>query len=164
MRYLVIVLLFLLASVTSIDARQDTEWLSMLKRIKVLETSLDEIIKLYGNPNEEMFGVREFETAKGTLTVKISTGRCGTSFKKGWDVESNVVESFTFEVKRRLKLASLGLDMSNFEKSEVFDQPGAYYYESTKLGMDIFVNKGGHVELLEFYPDEALASKIKYCG
>ena len=155
----------LLTLLIPVDAHQYEGWLSQLREIKLLKTGLNEVVKIYGQPEEpDMFGHREFVTKDGTLFIKISTGRCGTRAKRGWDVDRDIVESFSFELKGRFKPKDLDLDIGQFDRSEVFDQPGAYYYESKKLGMDLFVNKRGYVQLLEFYPDEALASKFRYCG
>ncbi|CAN5850130.1 hypothetical protein BH20ACI4_BH20ACI4_28180 [soil metagenome] len=130
-------------------------WYEKLKKIELLKSTLDSVVKIYGQPVEPKGDVvRKFETPEGNLNISLSTGKCGTEYKKGYDVDAGIVERITFFVKEkfRVKPKKLGFDLSKFEKFEVRDVPGIYTYENSDDGIFFGTDKRGLVDELDFQP------------
>lgn len=146
MKKIIIVLIFLFGIfVNSAPAQKMPEWYVKLKKIKLLKSTESDVIQLYGEPiNPKSRGLRTFEMEDGDLSIMISTGRCGTEYKKGYDVEAGVVEraSFSINEKNRVKAKNLGIKLSKYKKSEVYDVPGFFFYHNLDFGVDFYMKRG----------------------
>jgi hypothetical protein len=116
MKKIVIVLILLLGTFVSfVSAQKMPEWYIKLKKIELLKSTESDVIRLYGKPkNPKSWALRTFETEDGDLTIMISTGRCGTEHKKGYDVGAGVVERVSFSINRnsQVKPKNLGIKLS----------------------------------------------------
>ena len=141
------------------------EWYIKLKRIELLKSSYDTIVEMYGEPaNSNGKILKKFETPDGDLFVTFSTGKCGTEYKKGYDVNEGIVERLEFSIKKksRVKPKKLGFNLSQFEKTEVQDVPGIYVYENSDAGIFIGTDKNGLVDEIDFQPSSRFDDL--YCG
>ena len=155
MKNIYIIKFFLTILVIPITVLGQPVWFEKMKKIKLLKSTYKSVVELYGeskNPNGYI--LREFDTPDGTLSVILSIGKCGTKYKKGFDVEADVIERISFYVnkKNRVKVNKLGLDLSKFRKTKISDVPGTYYYENLDAGIHISTDEKGLVEDIDFQP------------
>jgi len=155
MKKLVLVAVLLFGTfVNSASATKFPEWYIKLKKIELLKSTESDVVRLYGEPKAPKGKIlRTFETKDGDLSITLSTGKCGTEYKKGYDVNAGVVERVEFSVnkKGRVKPEKLGIDLSQFEKFEVDDVPGVFFYQNLDYGIHFYVERGV-VSSLDFQP------------
>ena len=110
---------------------------------------------MYGEPEISNGKIlKKFETPNGKLFVTFSTGKCGTEYKKGYDVDEGVVERIQFfvDAKSRVKPKILGYKLSQFRKTEIFDIPETYLYENSKAGIFVGTDENGLMDEIDFQP------------
>ncbi len=146
MKKIVIVLILLFGTFSgSALAQKMPEWYIKLKKIELLKSTENDVVRLYGEPiNPKSRILKTFETDDGDLTIMISTGKCGTEHKNGYNVEAGVIERIRFSVNRKsqMKAKYLGIKLSKFEKSKVSDVPGVFFYNNPDSGVDFYLERG----------------------
>lgn len=141
--------------VSSASAQKIPEWYIKLKKIELLKSTFDSVVNAYGQPiDTKGYNIRSFETLEGDLSIILSTGKCGTEYKKGYDVDAGIVERIRFRVNEefRLKPKKLGFNLSKFKKIEIRDVPGISSYENYNDGIYFGTDKKRLVQSIDFQP------------
>lgn len=128
---------------------QNSSWLVRLERIKPFVSNERDVEAILGRPKERYSNIGEYEIREGTVSVYYSRGKCDVAGTAEFDVEKGIVISFDFEPKGAIKFASLGLDLSKYEKELSSDVVGASAYYSPESGIYFDVFKGA-VKFVQF--------------
>lgn len=101
-----------------------------------LKSSRADVERLFGRPTGPL---PTYYLSDRTVTFSYSHCRCGDKCKNDlWNVPPDTVTSIYVGMKGIVRLADLGLDLSQFKKSRLADDlPGSFIYDNAKEGLAI---------------------------
>jgi hypothetical protein len=149
------------------------KWYSKLRQIKLMETTRQEIEKLFDNPRvidtSDGWSGRgvEYRLKEGELDVTYSLGKCVGKTEYVYDVEKDVITDLHLNLKKFVNISALSLDLRNFEKTEIYDIRGVFEYRNEDTGEQYMTSeyfRDGSIQIrsLEIFPSarqESLACK-----
>lgn len=118
---------------------QEAKWLSKLNQIAPLQSTENDVEKIFGKSTEHYSNIREYKTKDGILSVTYSTGGCSSELSE-YNVAKGIVIDFDFSLKRKVTLKSLNVDLTGFEKEESSDTQNIIY-KNAKLGVNYDIYK-----------------------
>ncbi|HEX8247642.1 MAG TPA: hypothetical protein VF599_05705 [Pyrinomonadaceae bacterium] len=141
-------------------------WFSKLKQIELLKTTRQNVEELLGRPKitdayESRLGqVVEYKLKAGELTVLYSLGRCSKNSEQEYDVEKNVIIDLEMNLTKAVSISTLGLDLNDFNKTEIRDLRGVFDYRNEDSGEHYLMNefyKDGtqKIQKIEFFPSKS---------
>lgn len=153
MRFKICFILVLIFFGANLTFAQEPEWLKKMKEIVLLQSTHQDIIRLFGEPIESGNPYsKEFVLKKGKLIVQYSNGFCGEKKRKGWNVPEFTVTEVRFKLKNPVKPDELGINLTGFDSYEVYDVPNAFIYNDDERGIEYFKSRKGKIESITFYP------------
>lgn len=146
-------------------------WFERLKRIEVLQTKRSEVEVIFSNPKilHTHIGKNSRETTYqlpvGRLVVTYSIGKCTPEKTYGYDVGADVVTEVYLTLKKAYPVSKLGIDLTNFNRSEISDMKGVFAYGNSDKGEYFIIyenydDQQKRISDLKFFPskeDEKLA-------
>lgn len=163
MRVKIIFLLGLLIFSSQLVFGKEPEWLKKMKSLTLLSSTRDQVIKIFGQPeNDNRSYLENFVLEDGRISVQYSTGKCKTTIidgkevKQGWNVPEWTVVNVYFSPNKRFKPEKLKISFTGFRSYPISDVPNAVVYENDELGVDYSLTKG-KIEFITFRPPEKLS-------
>jgi hypothetical protein len=145
-------LLLIFLSVSS-GFGQQPAWLKKIKEIELLRSTEQDVVRIFGEPEKSDYPYfRIFNLKEGKLDVQYSMGYCTELKRKGWNVPEFTVTGISLSPKKQVEPEKLGINLSNFELTEVFDVPGAFEGRNDELGIELVKTRKGKIESISFYP------------
>jgi len=155
MRISLIILIFF--SVLTAHAKTP-DWLKKLRRIKPLQTTEAEVENILGKATKRYSNLGEYEAGDGEFSIYYSEGECMPVMMTSYKVRKGVVIKFDFDPKKKIKFASLGIDVSDWKKEKPGNDmwPPPITYSNPAQGIIYTVNWQGLLSFVEVYPSNNL--------
>ena len=137
------ILVALIIGAFSLSVFGQEDWQKQIEKIRPLITTEAEVEKILGKATERFSNIGEYNTKDGRFDVWYSEGKCLPVFNGKYNVEKGVIILYNFRPKKKIKFASLGIDVSGLETVVPKDMwpPPITYYNPDK-GIDYTVYKG----------------------
>ena len=154
MKFRIIISILILAVFDFSVSAQESEVLSKLKKINLLKSTRDDIIRVFGEPEISTYPYfKSYSLKDGKVDIEYSTGLCGNKNKDGWNVPEFTVTRIFFDFKKPPNPKKyLNIHSKDFRKYPIKDVPGAFIYENEKIGIDYSITRKGKIESVTFYP------------
>lgn len=123
-------------------AQQKGFGLEQVKQIKFLTSTRTDVEKIFGGAKQTLDDhVQQFELKNAKVEVTYSAGRCEDKTNKKTAPEWTAIRA-TIYPKRKLTLASTGIDVSRFESRPIYDahDGDSYVNIDGSIGLDV-INK-----------------------
>ena len=121
------------------------DWQKRIEQIKPLVTTETEVVKTLGKPANRYGDAGEYQFEDGVLAVIYSEGRCQLQRMLKYNVDKGVVVAMFFSPRKKIKFASLGINIAELEKvrTEKSVDTDAIYttYYDVRNGIYYTVNK-----------------------
>lgn len=134
---LVVILLFSVVSAASQESANLAKWL----KIKVFESTREDVEKLYGTSNETKYHFIRYKNSDGTINVDYSKGGCEV-VSPMWNVpEWTVIEISYTPWKNPPKLKDLIPDKSRYKRKQAGDVLDHIEYYDEEKGISVIYDK-----------------------
>ena len=143
--YLIISVLALILS-TSAYA-QEPDWYKKLKLIKPLESTSEDVERVFGNIkpqsgfSNEKGSMAYYEILGGHFYVDYSSGQCSSSWKGDYNVDKGKVVEISFYASKLSRLANFNLNLGDFITEKENDN-STLHYINNELGIDYSTERG----------------------
>jgi hypothetical protein len=118
-------------------------WQKQLEEIRLLASTEAEVEKILGKAIERYAEIGKYETKDGRFTFYYSEGKCLPIMLKKYNVEKDVVIQYSFRPNKKIKFASLGIDVSDWNARVSKGVAGLLItYSNLDKGIEYHVNKG----------------------
>jgi hypothetical protein len=136
---------------------RNQNWLSRIRRIDVLSSSVTDVERILGKPERFEFSMAEFvkyyPTNAGRISITYTTVGCLVN--NGKDVPKNLVEEVTLAPVDKITLLNLKLPLSDFNETHEEDAPSIGIYKNERNGVTIVV-QNEYVSSISFSPPSNL--------
>ena len=119
------------------------------KGIVPLRSTRADVERAIGKPTESNGLTYDLKTER--VTVLYAGVRCETGWPYGWNVDPDVVIAILVYPKVKLTLAELGIDVTDYKKTQNIRLGGADY-TNKDTGISIGLNSQGDVEVIQVEP------------
>lgn len=147
-----LITVFLLSTIISLG--QESEGLTKIKRISLLESTRNDVVKILGAPKYPNSGIlHSFPIKEGMINVKYGTGTCqkttgdgGKYTGKGIFLPEGIVIEvrISFQQGEEADFQKLKINLDKYRKYKESDNPAMHYYNDD-LGVEyVFLNSKLH--------------------
>ena len=161
-KYLIV--FFVISACTGVAGAQPSEVIAKMKRLTILSSSYEDVIKIFGTPVD---GTAEkqlseyFDSLDGRVFVEFASGLCvATAYSDGrpigWKVPEGTVIGMTYRPKNRITPRELGAKFVGFKKTGVADRPRVFIFRNDRLGVEYVVDAKGQIESISYFPRSSL--------
>lgn len=127
----------------SLTVLGQNDLLKKIENIRPLFTTEKEVEKIFGKAVERYSFIGKYETKEGIFTVYYSEGKCSPSWTPKYNVEKGIVIQYNFRPKKKIKFATLKIDISGLETGTVREMsPSPITYYNPDKGVDYTVLNG----------------------
>lgn len=164
MFFLTMIILILFSQ--SVLASQDVKHYERMKKIKLFESTVLELEKLFKFPKKEEsaksngVGIIYYELKNATLTVTYSLGRCGdpnnnvkSDYFKGYDVGKGVIVDLHLLYSKYPLISTFHLDLSSY-KTEYNAKYDLTKYSNDEIGI-VFTGTKMDFQSIELNPTQS---------
>jgi|SRR5690606_13282302 len=154
----VVLLVFLLlgGSTANHTFAQKPSWSVIVDRVRVLETTRDELESLLGEYEMEESDSSaaddvEYRLRDATIYALYSQGFCTPSSTHGYNVQQDTIIEFTVEFRKPRPVSSFRLTSGPFDKREIEDVIGLFHYTNDAVGVR-FAGSSTELTKLTLFP------------
>lgn len=159
MKKILALIAFSLAFCGYLSAQSFVPELDKIKQIVFLETSRDEVNKLFAADTVVSYARADdfedyFYTNNANISVYYSKGNCAKEFEEVWNAPKWTVTAINISSKNEVWLKDIGIDYSKFRKEQMYrSRKERFVYINKKAGISIYT-KYDEVTSISFYPSE----------
>lgn len=132
---------------------QTPDWYSQIKKIKILKSNRNEVIKMFGEPNnvnDKHYISYKYDDY--SLSIEFSSGLCEATKEEGWNVPEFVVTDIFIQLYKKINYQELNLKLDKLVKEEISDVPGAFIYYDYVKGESYNINSKGLLGSISLTP------------
>lgn len=137
----------------AVASAQMPEWYLQIKKIKILQDTREDIIKVLGEPNNSVFEYdASYKYDDHIIYVHYSHGVCENTKEEGWNVPKFTVTNIFIQFYKKMNYQKFNLKLKNLDREEIYDVPNAYTYYDYEKGESYGINSRGLLESVDFKP------------
>ena len=128
-------------------------WYSQIKQIKVLKDAREDVIKIFGEPNNSNSKYdASYKYEDYRLDIEFSHGLCETTKEEGWNIPEFVVTDIFVQLYKKINYRKLNLKLKKLDREEIFDVPKSYVYHDYEKGESYSIDSKGILDSVSLEP------------
>ena len=134
---------------------QTPEWYLQAKKIKILKSTREDVVKVFGKPNDtDSKYLASYKYDDYSISVYYSRGLCETTKEEGWNVPELTVTKIFVSLYKKIDYRKLNLKLKRLYRKEIYDVPNAYIYYNYEKGEAYSVDSKGILESVSLKPEQ----------
>jgi hypothetical protein len=128
--------------------------LDKVEKIKLLESTREDVQKNFTNSKSEINGYNEwFDLENSRIEIIYSAGRCNYTNAIRWNVTEWKVIEITIHPKGKFKPQDIGFNLSKYKVEWIPDVKSGRIYTNFDKGIELVIFMGD-IELIEYFPSK----------
>lgn len=156
MKKIIILFVFCLAICSFAFAQSPLAELDKVKQIKLLESTREDVKKIFGDDKEDSDG-DSYSTENITIRISYSNGDCSDDSNEEWNVTEGKVTQVFVNLDDSVKPKDLKIDLSKLERlkrgDDEEDEDDEYIYYDKEKGTSYEISEG-KISYMKFIPPE----------
>lgn len=142
---------------------QTPEWYLQTKKIKILQDTREDVIKILGEPNNSDSKYdASYKYDDHIIYVHYSHGLCETTKEEGWNVPEFTVTNIFVGLYKKINYRKLNLKLKKLDREKIYDVPNAYIYHDYETGESYNINSKGLLGSVDLQPKQKM--NYLFCG